>query len=128
MRPKKVLQWQVQDPMFTIIKLLLQLHVYIILSKYHISKSSKHHGQNFEKSSLVIESVNHFVSQCKYLITPQVSPKSTSSCAKHHSLMLLSPPLKVSIFFKIHFYRLCPWIAGAHGCYYLKETDGPNLN
>ena len=100
---KKVLQWQVQDPIFTIIRLLLHLHVYIISPKYHISKSSKHHNQNFEKISLVIEFVNHFVSQCKYFITPEVSPKSTSSCSEHHSLMLLSSPLKVSIFLKIHF-------------------------
>ena len=38
--PEKVLELQVQDPMFTMIRLLLSLHIYIISLKDHISKSS----------------------------------------------------------------------------------------
>ena len=110
--------------MFTIIRLLLHPHVYIISPKYHTSNSSKHHNQNFKKSSPIIESINHLVSQCKYLTTPQISPKSTSSYVKYHSSMLLCPPLKYPSSSKSVSNQKKKkkevgwrqWGAGAHGC------------
>ena len=84
-------------------KTLTTLTCLYYFTKAPFFKIFKHYNQNSEKSSPVIESVNHFVFQCKYLITSQVSSKSTSLCGEHHSLMLLCLPLKVSIFLKIHF-------------------------